>query len=282
MANTARFEQRLKDTYNRIRAFTIRETKASAEIQLPEKTIRNTEARLKPKQKKLYQDYRDELAAEILREGIETWDHAEDILKRLLRLVQVASNPKLVDQAYDEPPGKFEVLDTIMERKSPVDPKTLIWTSFRENVGTIASRYPYTQPAIVHGGLSIEERNTHLKRFIEDQECRLLIATPGAAKEGLTLTVANHAVFLDRSFSLDDYLQAQDRIHRISQTSDCLIENIVAKDTIDEWIGELLSAKELAANLVQGDITQSEYRKQATYNFNDLLQKILNPSGENK
>ena len=135
-------------------------------------------------------------------------------------------------------------------------------------------------PARVHGGLSIADRNRNLDRFMEDPTCRILVATPGAAKEGLTLTVANHALFFDRTFSLDDYLQAQDRIHRISQTSDCLIENVVAVGTIDEWVGELLSAKELAAALVQGDITRDEYQEQATYAFNRVLQQVLGPPEE--
>ena len=69
------------------------------------------------------------------------------------------------------------------------------------------------------------------------------MATPGAAKEGLTLTCANHAIFYDRSFSLDDYLQAQDRIHRISQTRECYIHNMIATDTVDEWVDILLTAK---------------------------------------
>ena len=34
-------------------------------------------------------------------------DNAEDILKRLLRLVQCASNPALVDDTYDELPAKY-------------------------------------------------------------------------------------------------------------------------------------------------------------------------------
>ena len=77
------------------------------------------------------------------------------------------------------------------------------------------------------------------------------MATPAAAKEGLTLTVANHAVFYDRSFSLDDYLQAQDRIHRISQSRPCFITNLTARNTIDEWVDVLLAAKHLAAQLGQ-------------------------------
>ena len=195
------------------------------------------------------------------------------------RLVQVASNPALVDQSYDKTPGKLSVLDGILWKKNGSSPKTIVWTGFIENVNTIASRYPTLHPARVHGGIPIADRNRDIDRFINDRLCRLLVATPGAAKEGLTLTIANHAIFFDRTFSLDDYLQAQDRIHRISQTEECVVENIVATGTIDQWVGELLSAKELAASLAQGDISRQEYREQATYNFNQVLQEILSPQG---
>ena len=242
--------------------------------------MRNTLANLESNQSILYEKYRRELAAEILRDGLKTWDDAEEILKRLLRLVQVASNPSLVDQSYEGTPGKLCVLDSIVSKMPSSGPKAIIWTGFTENVSRIAHRYPEMHPVRVHGQLSITDRTRHLDRFMEDPNCRLLVATPGAAKEGLTLTVANHALFFDRTFSLDDYLQAQDRIHRISQTEECIVENLVAVGTIDEWVGELLSAKELAAALVQGDITQGEYRDQATYAFNRVLQEILNPREE--
>ena len=52
---------------------------------------------------------------------------------------------------------------------------------------------------------------------------------PQSSKEGLTLTVANHCIFYDRTLSLDDYLQAQDRIHRISQNKECFIYNLIIK-----------------------------------------------------
>lgn len=275
---TDAFERRLGAIYDKISHFTVRETKASAELNLPGKVIRNIPAYLESNQSILYEKYRRELAAEILVDGLKTIDDAEEILKRLLRLVQVASNPNLVDDGYDSTPGKIRLLDSIVRKLDPLGPKTIIWTGFTENVSMIAQRYMEVQPARVHGRLSIADRTRDLDRFMEDPNCRLLIATPGAAKEGLTLTVANHALFFDRNFSLDDYLQAQDRIHRISQTNECLIENIVAVGTIDEWVGELLSAKELAAALVQGDITQGEYRDQATYAFNQALHHVLNAS----
>ena len=275
---TIEFEHRLGSIYERIRHFTIRETKASAELTLPDKVIRNTPAYLEPSQSVLYEKYRRELAAEVLMNGLKTLDDAEEILKRLLRLVQVASNPHLVDHSYEGTPGKLSVLDTIVHKMDNSGPKTIIWTGFTENVSLLAQRYPGMRPARVHGRLSISDRIRDLHRFMDDPSCRILVATPGAAKEGLTLTVANHALFLDRTFSLDDYLQAQDRIHRISQTKECVVENLVAVGTIDEWVGELLSAKELAAALVQGDITRSEYQDQATYAFNQVLQQVLNTS----
>ena len=103
----------------------------------------------------------------------------------------------------------------------------------------------------------------------------MLVATPGAAKEGLTLTVANYAVFYDRSFSLDDYLQAQDRIHRISQTKACFILNLVGRNTVDQWVDELLAAKHLAAQLLQGDIDQATYHARAGYEFVRILSEVL-------
>lgn len=277
---TSAFEHRLGGLYEKICHFAIRETKTSAEINLPGKVVRNTPAYLESGQLILYEKYRGELAAEVLRDGLTTLDDAEEILKRLLRLVQVASNPNLVDEGYEGTPGKLSVLDSIVSNLEASGPKSIIWTGFTENVGKIAQRYPMMRPARVHGGLSIADRTLDLDRFMDDPSCRILVATPGAAKEGLTLTVANHALFFDRTFSLDDYLQAQDRIHRISQANECVVENIIAVGTIDEWVGELLSAKELAAALVQGDITRTEYQEQATYAFNQVLQEVLNPPEE--
>ena len=97
----------------------------------------------------------------------------------------------------------------------------------------------------------------------------------GVAKEGLTLTVANHAIFYDRGFGLDDYLQAQDRIHRISQDKECFVHNLTASDTIDEWVDALLTAKHRAAQLAQGDIGRDEFRAAFVGNLRQSLLGIL-------
>jgi len=129
--------------------------------------------------------------------------------------------------------------------------------------------------ARIHGGLSIEKRNLAVEDFVDDPEVAVLIATPSSAKEGLTLTVANHVVFFDRSFSPDDYLQAQDRIHRISQAKICYVHNLIMPNSIDEWVDSLLHMKILSAQLAQGDISLEYFQSQARYDFGDVLHEVL-------
>ena len=128
-------------------------------------------------------------------------------MKRLLRLVQVASNPAMVDQSYRAAPGKLPFLDSLVYEAVDAGEKIVVWTSFTENADLLGRHLERFGAAVVHGGLAMARREENLQLFKTDPECRILIATPGAAKEGLTLTMANHAVFFDRSFSLDDYLR---------------------------------------------------------------------------
>ena len=269
------FEGKIAGVPARIRPFSVRETKNTAELALPEKVIRDTPAKMEEAQSALYARYKIQLRAEVQQDGVKTLDDADRVLKRLLRLVQVASNPRLVDETYADEPGKLTVLDRILAGRQPDQAKKIVWTAFTDNVEMIARRYPERHPARVHGRRPMADRNSDIARFVEEDGCTLLVATPGSAKEGLTLTVSDHAIFFDRTFSLDDYLQAQDRIHRISQTRECLVENLIASDTVDEWVGTLLSAKELAAALAQGDLDLRDYRDHVTYDFAQALDAVL-------
>lgn len=102
---------------------------------------------------------------------------------------------------------------------------------------------------------------------------KILIANPAAAKEGLTLTSSNNAIYLDRNFKMDDYLQSQDRIHRISQTKKCNIIKLIARKTIDEYTDEILEKKELIAKYTLGDFNNLNMKRQSL-SKEDLL-KIL-------
>ena len=272
---TLAFAESLEQLFAKIRHFSVRRTKKTAGISLPGKMIDNIECHMEPRQAEIYKKFREDLAAVVIQGGKSVLDDAEAVLKRLVRLVQVASNPALVDEGYRKVPGKFPELERLVYNAVEKGEKVVVWTSFTENAEFLARELLRAGTSVVHGGLSMATRRSALQTFRDDPECGVLVATPGAAKEGLTLTMANHAVFYDRSFSLDDYLQAQDRIHRISQQKPCIVTNLVARDTIDVWVEALLSAKHLAAQLAQGDIGRVEYDDRADYSFGEVLKEVL-------
>ena len=274
-ADANAYGARLDTIHSRIAAFAVRETKDTAGIHLPEKTITAHEVELPAWQMAKYAAYRDELAYEYDTNGVPEVDDVESVLKRLLRLVQCASNPALIDGRYDQEPGKYGLL-LDMCREFTADSKVIIWTGFIHNVDWLAAKLAEFRPVRIHGALPISHRDKAVDAFTNSTNL-VLIATPGAAKEGLTLTSANHAVFFDRSFSLDDYLQAQDRIHRISQTRECFIHNLIAQDTIDEWVDILLTAKYRAAQLAQGDIDAAAFGDSFRTDIAEVLQGVLFP-----
>lgn len=269
------FKTRLGSLFDRISAFAVRETKDGAGIDLPSKVFRTLRCEWETQQEELYKQIRDEYRAIVERNGLPALDEAEGILKRLLRLVQIASNPRLVDGGYDRIPGKFLELEHLLAGAKQRGEKAIVWSTFTENADWLASELSAYNAVKVHGKMAIEARNKSIERFLNEDAVRVLVATPGAAKEGLTLTVANHVIFYDRSFSLDDYLQSQDRIHRISQTKVCYVHNLVMADSVDEWVDVLLGEKELAAKLTHGDIGTDAFGADMNYQMFAMLKSVL-------
>mgnify|MGYP001123064688 CR=1 FL=1 len=269
------YQQRLAEVGSKLKSLSVRETKNGGRISLPQKEFVRVVTDWEEEQHEMYRQTREELRLVVTRDGELIEDDQESILKRLLRLVQIASNPALVDEGYTKQPGKLRTLIELAEDITRKGEKLIVWTAFNKNADWLAKQLSHLGANALHGKLTMERRNSVVEWFLSNPEDRILVATPGAAKEGLTLTVANHVVFYDRTYSLDDYLQAQDRIHRVSQTRTCYVYNFVMQDSVDEWIESLIEEKRLAALLTQGDITQAEYAESATLSFFEILRGIL-------
>lgn len=273
------FEDVVSGIHYRIKDFSVRETKNSGIIELPDKVYVRDTVDFTVEQKTLYDRVREELKIEVVKNGELVEDDSSAIVKRLLRLVQVTSNPRLVDDSFTGVSAKEAVLDRLIKEILSNGEKCIVWSSFIENINYFCKKYAELGSLKIHGGMNMADRNRSVDRFYTG-DYRVMFATPASAKEGLTLTVANHVIFYDRGFSLDDYLQAQDRIHRISQKKTCYIHNIIMNESIDEWVDILLKSKQNAAFLAQGDISLSEYKEVADYSFGDLINAILFPEQE--
>ena len=254
-----------KDRFNNLREIilsnSIRRLKEDV-LELPEKIYIEKYVQLEGQQKKIYNQLKKELYIEITNiDGEKIIDKSDELLKKLLRLAQIASNPFLIDKTYNETPAKFPLLDTLIENILEHKEKVIIWSCFVDNIRTLYKRYKEFGSLMLYGAIPIEKRNEIVKQFRNNDGFMILIANPAAAREGLTLTSANNAIYLDRNFNLADYLQSQDRIHRISQTKECKIYKLIAKNTIDEYIDEIIYKKDKLAKYVQGDIDDIEIKQ---------------------
>jgi SNF2 family DNA or RNA helicase len=240
---------------DRIADKSLRRTKAQA-LDLPAKEYTRVLVDLQGAQRLMYDRMREELELWVRSlDGEEVLRRGDAILARMVRLAQLASNPGLLDSAYKETPAKLNALDELLERYIARGPsqKIIAWTSFVGNIEALRRRYQRWSPVVIHGANSNEERDRAVHAFKSDPNTRLLIANPAAAREGLTLTEANVAIYLDRTFNLVDYLQSQDRIHRISQTRLCEIVLLIAAGTVDEFIDFSLEQKHRLARYSQAD-----------------------------
>jgi len=225
-------------------------------VDLPLKQVIPVPVLLEGRQRELYNVLRRDLYlwVESL-SGEQVLTNADNVLVRLLRLIQLAANPSLLDASYQETPSKVLVLDNLLEQlmeRSPTQ-KAIVWTSFIGNIAMLCERYAQLNPVPFHGEMDNAERDLAIEAFSNDPGARLFIGNPAAGREGLTLTSANVAIYFDRSFNLVDYLQSQDRIHRLSQTERCRIYLLIAKNTVDEFIDFVLAQKHRFAGYLQRD-----------------------------
>ncbi|MGJ4941425.1 DEAD/DEAH box helicase [Bradyrhizobium sp. HKCCYLS1011] len=246
----------LQDLRERIGGMSKRRLKDTA-VALPTKTVTRLRLPMSGRQLTLYDTLRNELAIWVQSlDGAQVLHQAEAILARLVRLAQLASDPSMLDGSYEEEPCKFLALDSLLDEalSRPSARKVIVWTSFVANIASLERRYAAFRPVSLHGALTASERDASVRAFKTDPDVKLMVANPAAAREGLTLTEANVAIYLDRTFNLVDYLQSQDRIHRISQTRDCEIVLLLAKDSIDEFVDFCLEQKTRLARYVQQDV----------------------------
>lgn len=267
--------QSVEQLRERIMQLALRRTKEGT-LDLPAKRFNRVSVELSGRQKVLYEQMRDELAVWVRSlSGEEVLTQADLIFTRMLRLAQITSNPALLDASYEQAPAKFLALDELLSAYTEQS-KVIVWSSFVGNIRALAARYDYLNPVTIYGEQDTAARDAAVRAFRGDPAVRLLVANPAAAREGLTLTEANVAIYVDRTFNLVDYLQSQDRIHRISQTRECDVVLLLATGTIDEFIDFSLEQKHRLARFAQKD-TDDVASDDLALRKPDLLRALLIP-----
>ncbi|SEI92629.1 DEAD/DEAH box helicase [Demequina mangrovi] len=107
--------------------------------------------------------------------------------------------------------------------------------------------------ASIRGDQTARVRNANVKAFTEDPEVEVVVCSLMAAGVGLNLQVASNLVLAELSWTDAEQTQAIDRIHRIGQSEPVTAWRVIAAQTIDAKIAELIDSKSgLAAAALDG------------------------------
>jgi SNF2 family DNA or RNA helicase len=235
------------------------------ELGLPEVTRRSVKIPLGPGQRQLYEVLSTSLARE-LRSALSRKERlsVRQLGKSVLRLLKFVSNPALLipelerseaatlrDVLLDEDSRKIEYAVTRARNLATQSRKCIIWSSFVDNVEVIAGRLADLGAEYIHGGVTVgseedDTRERRIKQFHEDPHRFVLVANPAAAGEAISLhTVCHNAIYIDRTYNAAQFLQSEDRIHRVGLPRDTVteVEILVAPGTIDDSVNRRLIQK---------------------------------------
>jgi len=187
-----------------------------------------------------------QLPSIIDRQVLALWQRA-----RVTRLLQVASNPGLLQNRLDWPTdtvGDVDISDlledvTRFQRGELVAAKVrwtadkvreliengnkvVVWTWWVNNLHLLEDILAEYNPLLLYGAIKPYEEETdeeeeqsrekNIKEFKNRQDRPLLLANPAACAEAISLHVeCHHAIYVDRTFNCGQFLQSLNRIHRV-------------------------------------------------------------------
>ncbi len=239
-------ESKLEELYHKIAPFTHRVKKEDALKDLPDKTYQKLMMELSEQNLKLYEEVEKGVVNEFL------LNPTSNPLTIMLRLRQFTSAMK-----YEQ---IIELIDAVLESGE----KIVIVDMFKESLKKLKEKYG--ELACLHTGdvTDLEVRAEMVKDFQDPNgKCKVFLGSIQTCNYGLTLTAASKLIILTLPFSVGQYDQVADRLHRIGQKDAVNIYVPAFIETIDEYVyGSIESKRKELVKVMdnvdyESDITES-------------------------
>jgi len=192
---------------------------------LPEKIFIPRDVYLTEKTYRYYQKMKNELAftieeveEKIEKEEVNPVVYANGVLAKLIKLNQIVGGTVINEDGDAIHIGNEkvkEVLEILEEiGKEPV----VIWANYKAEISMLYKELKKAKYNVrtITGETSIKERGEIIRDF-QAGNIDVLIANPKTLGTGVTLTRARYCIYYSLTFNLEDFLQSQDRLHRIGQ-----------------------------------------------------------------
>jgi non-specific serine/threonine protein kinase len=239
--------------------FILRRTKEQVAKDLPEKQEMILFCEMGEEQRKIYDayrnDYRDKILGVVEEQGVQKSQLT--ILQGLMKLRQICDSPAIMkdEEKFPNASVKLEELGReITENIS--DHKALVFSQFLGMLALIKERLKELEVDYEYfdGSTAVQDREKAIRRFQDDDKCRVFLISLKAGGVGLNLTAADYVYIVDPWWNPAVEQQAIDRTHRIGQTKNIFAYRMICKDTVEDKILQLQDRKKaLAADLITDD-----------------------------
>lgn len=201
--------------------------------------------------RKIYKDMERDFVTFVKEESGLTPISAPIVLAKLAKLSQISGGyirDTEKEKNFPVHTAKLDALREITDNLIESDVKRVIvfarflW-EIEEIKKVLGPKWPtYT----IKGGVPREQRKLAISMFNESGGAMICQTTSGSAS--MNLQAANYVIFYSLNYSHIDFLQAQDRVHRIGQTKPCFYYMLLCKGTLDRPIYRLLKQKKNIAD----------------------------------
>lgn len=206
-------------------------------LDLPPVTTSTVETPLSAADRKIYREMKKHYVTEVADEEVLAWSDGA----RHVALDKISVSPWLLNPQGEPKGGKFERLrEDLRGRSRP----TLVLAHYRDVVDACVSvaRTTGASAGAVRGGMTKKQQGDTIQRF-KDGKLDVLVGSLETVAEGLQLTVADVAIFVETSYKPYRNEQARQRVHRLGQTRPVTILDYVTPGTVDEKKRDLLREK---------------------------------------
>lgn len=208
------------------------------------------------------------------REG-KTWEEIQLLIKEYKQEKINSANKaehlvriNLLKQLVAE--GKIQSIKEWIDNFLRIGEKLIV---FAEHTKLIKELSDYYKCGRIFGETKSEDRQKLVDEFQNNMEIKLLFLNTKVGGVGLTLTSSSNVLFLELGWTPSEHDQAEDRLHRIGQKDSVNCYYMLGKNTIDNWIYDLIEEKRIITNAVNsGEFIEDQNKGM----LNELINKFLN------
>ena len=172
--------------------------------------------------------------------------HSEEPGERLARFARLRALCDLHSESGTS--GKIDEAVRIIVRIAAAMEKVVVFSYLIEPLRllhTRLTRLGLSGPALlVTGESDADERSAAIQEFVTGKGYSALLASSRVASEGLTLTEANHVIFINEWWNPSSNDQARDRVVRIGQEREVYVYRLFAPNTVEERLVQILREKQ--------------------------------------